>query len=435
MKKFLKVFAVILVLTLCFTACGKKEALDETTAKNLADKHSRLMVSGDFEAVMDDCDEIISKQLTADALKQAWDTVALTAGEYIGPYSSVYARQNGLATVVSTLEYENTGIVLTFVYDIDGKIAGLWLKTTVLSNDLTETDSFVENFITVGEYELTGVATLPKNTEDYPVAVLVQGSGSSDYDETIGANKPFKEIAHTLAEKGIASVRVNKRFYQKPELATADITIYDEYMDDIYAAVDYAKVNISENVFIIGHSQGAMSAPKIATDTGAKGFVMMAGTIRGLEDVIYEQNFAIIDNMDNLSEDEKLTMKRQVADEVAKIKELKEGDTDVVMGIPASYWLSLRDLNAEEILTTTELPALIMQGTADFQVSYEVDYQKMERLFGDRDNIIFEAYEGLNHLFMPQTLPGVMDVSEYERENHIPDYVLNDITDFIIDNY
>ena len=336
--------------------------------------------------------------------------------------------------MTTTAEFENTAIIITLTYDNSGKIRGIWFNYAPEDSiyQPIDTDAFTEKVALIGEYELKAVVTTPDNTADYPVVVLVQGSGASDFDETVGANKPFKELAHGLAQKGIASVRINKRLYQKPVLMHDQLTIWDEYMDDIYAAIDYAKANVSENVYVIGHSQGGMSAPKIALDNDLKGVVMMAGTIRGLEDIVLDQNTAALEAMDQYSKKEKQQILKATQDGVAAVKALTEESTEPVLGIPAQYWLSLRDLDAENILKNKlDIPVLVLQGTADFQVYMDKDFEYMKSVLGHKENISFKAYDGLNHLFMPQSLPGVADTTEYAAENHIPQYVIDDIADFI----
>lgn len=435
MKSKFRFIAAILMMAFVFTACGGKAIPSERTAKRLAEKHVEQIMNGDYEAVLADCSDTLKSQLSTDALKSGWDTIAASAGEYIMVYSATYTRRDDYATVNTILEYENTGLVISLTYNSEEKIRGLWLNTSAVKYDITDNDILTESEIVIGEHQLKGILTVPDNAVDYPVAVLVQGSGSSDFDETIGANKPFKEIAHYLAEKGIATIRINKRLYQKPDLMHDKLTIYDEYMDDIYSAIDYAKENVGADVYVIGHSQGAMTAPKIALDNGAKGIVMMAGTIRGLEDVVYDQNIATLRATEEYSAKEKEKIAEAVLNGVNSVKALKEGDTGAVLGIPAEYWLSLRDLDAENILKNRlDIPVLIMQGTADFQISYENDYQYMKSVLEDKENITFVSYEGLNHLFMPQSIPGAIDVSEYRRENHIPENVLSDIANFILNN-
>ena len=436
MQKILVSFVALLMCALMLTACGSKALLGEEKAMQLARKHTQCILDADYDTVLADSTRTVKKVLTVEKLQEGWRQIMMMApGEFGGIQEMTYAEQQGMSVVTAVLKYGSNGVLLTIAYDAEGKIAGINLNVKALETSLADNDILTEKEITVGEHRLTAVVTLPDNTENYPVAVLVQGSGASDYDETVGANKPFKEIAHYLAENGIATIRVNKRFYQKPETADpTNLTVWDEYMDDIYAAVDYAKENISDTVFVIGHSQSGMSAPKIAQDNNLKGIVMMAGTVRGLEDIIYDQNAAVILPSDAYSDREKEEMMNQIGASVQAVKALNENSTDAPFGLPASYWLSLRQLDGENILKTTDLPVLVMQGTADFQVYMDKDFEYMQSLFADRENISFKSYEGLNHIFMPQTLPGVTDISEYSAENHIPDYVLQDIADFICTN-
>ena len=61
--------------------------------------------------------------------------------------------------------------------------------------------------------ELPGTLLVPKGEGPFPAAVLVQGSGPSDRDESVGALKPFRDLAEGLAERGVAVYRFDKRTY------------------------------------------------------------------------------------------------------------------------------------------------------------------------------------------------------------------------------
>ncbi|KLU58747.1 hypothetical protein CEB3_c47640 [Peptococcaceae bacterium CEB3] len=62
------------------------------------------------------------------------------------------------------------------------------------------------------KYPLNGILSLPDNCcSKVPAVVLVHGSGPADMDESIGANKPFRDIAEALSAKGIAVLRYDKR--------------------------------------------------------------------------------------------------------------------------------------------------------------------------------------------------------------------------------
>ena len=441
MKKFIAILLSLVLLAFTFTACGKKAAaapISEDLAKEKATAHAQMFLDGKFDEVMAQADKKVQAQVKAEQLASVWEQVVGEAGAFKSFYSTTAITQNDAVTVVVTLEFEKTGVALTFSYDSEGKISGLWLKPAQLVTPLEATEFYAETEIKVGQYELTGILTTPKNTENYPVVVFVQGSGSSDYDETIGkaGNKPFKQLSDALAKQGIATVRFNKRFYQKPELATSNPTIYEEYMDDVQAAISWAKENVSQDVFVLGHSLGAMSAPKIAADAkgAVKGIIMLAGTTRGLEDVILQQNEMSIAAMD-ITDTQKATYLKEVKEGVDKVKSLKTDDGSLVLGINAGYWLSLRTLDGENLMKNLEIPALVLQGEKDFQVYYDKDFLMMKEMLKDKTNITFSSYENLTHLFMPKTLAGDgIDITEYDTKNEIPAVVSDDIGIWILEN-
>ena len=73
-----------------------------------------------------------------------------------------------------------------------------------------------------------------------PGVVLVHGSGPNDRDETIGPNKPFRDLAWGLATRGIAVLRYEKRTKRhrlKMALLANSLTVKEETIDDAVAAV------------------------------------------------------------------------------------------------------------------------------------------------------------------------------------------------------
>ena len=201
MKKTIRFLSLVLCAVMLFTACGAKTALSKEQAVKLADQDVQCLVNRDFEAVAGRFSEKIAKQVDAAALQQAWDSVAATAGGFVSATSITYESNNGIATVATTAEFENMGIIITLSYDNNGKTRGIWFNFAPqdIIYQPVDTEIFTEQPVLIGEYEIKGVVTTPDNVAEYPVVVLVQGSGQSDFDETIGANKPFKELAHGLA--------------------------------------------------------------------------------------------------------------------------------------------------------------------------------------------------------------------------------------------
>ncbi|MBO2517903.1 MAG: hypothetical protein CW338_11660 [Clostridiales bacterium] len=115
---------------------------------------------------------------------------------------------------------------------------------------------------------LPGTLTLPAGEGPFPAVILVHGSGPSDRDESIGALKPFRDLAQGLAERGIAVYRYDKRTWVYPVQCAADhgVTLMDETADDAAAAVRLLAEQEAvdpERVFVLGHSLGATAVPAV----------------------------------------------------------------------------------------------------------------------------------------------------------------------------
>ena len=127
-------------------------------------------------------------------------------------YESLMGMLNGYKTVCVPCQFEVQNLNLQISFQ-DGKIAGI-LTAVYQEPDTEERKEYTEKeiSISIGEgKELPGTLILPDGEGPFPVVVFVHGSGPSDRDETINGNKPFKDLAEGLAEKGIASYRYDKR--------------------------------------------------------------------------------------------------------------------------------------------------------------------------------------------------------------------------------
>ena len=304
--------------------------------------------------------------------------------------------------------------------------------------------------IIIGEntkYPLNGLLTLPENiTEPVPAVVFVHGSGSSNMDERVGQLTPFKDLAEGLANKGIASIRYDKRSFAHGLKMVRDkstiITVKEETIDDAILATELLKKDSridSHNIFIIGHSMGGMLAPRIDSEGGKyKGLIIMAGTPRKLEDVMLEQNEAVLSSTKGLVN---WIVRKQVAklsglfsglyelsDEEAKKKKVMGGTT-------LYYFKEMGEHSVADYLATTKKPMLIVQGEKDFQVSVEKDFNEYKRLLNDKTNVEFRLYENLNHAFVNYLYGDILKAKqEYNTERHIGEEVISDIADWIMKN-
>jgi dienelactone hydrolase len=290
-------------------------------------------------------------------------------------------------------------------------------------------DSFKEREVTVGEgeWKLPGTLTVPVGAGPFPAVVLVHGSGPSDRDETLGGTKVFKDLAEGLATRGIVVVRYEKRTkqYQSRVAALSRFTVGEETVDDASAAAALLRKQPEVNpakVFVAGHSLGAYVAPRIADeDTKLAGLVLLAGNVRPMEDLVIEQLEAIG------AAPGPITQAKAVQ---AKVKKLEPGDEDspAVMGVPAAYWLDLKNYNPAEHAKKLAIPMLILQGERDYQVTMK-DFALWKAAIGSSKNVTMKSYPALNHLFVAgegKSLP-----AEYAKPGHVNVEVVDDIAAFL----
>ena len=136
-----------------------------------------------------------------------------------------------LQVVYVTTQFALGKTVVKVVYGPAGKVSGLWFvpesaSAAYVTPAYVDVTSFTETEVTVGsgQWALPGTLTIPRGAGPFPGVVLVHGSGPNDRDETIGPNKPFRDLAQGLASKGIAVLRYEKRtkFYAEEVIGLVD---------------------------------------------------------------------------------------------------------------------------------------------------------------------------------------------------------------------
>lgn len=397
------------------------------------------LVNGEFENTYKKLDSAVAKNFTMKTLKQAWDDTVAIVGNFIGLHTSSYTVIDGYLVVDVVLEYEYNGMKVRFTYGADDKLAGIFFSYTSIEEEPVVTENYEEIKISIdkGKYPLIGILTLPKNVEKPPVAILVPGSGSQDADETIGANKFFRDLARSLAEKGIASIRYHERTMTYSQIAAEEgATIQTDCLNDAADAIDYA-YNSKEldnlRIIVVGHSLGGMMAAKIATDNPqVSAIAILAGSPRRLEDIWYDQAAAEIQMNGGVSKgDPKITMK-DLPQFVMQVKNLEKDGPEMLLLGPASYWYSLNQIDIPQLATELTIPMFIAQGSEDFQVFADKDYTEWQLLLKNRQNVSFRLYKNLNHLFMKTN--GKKDIEEYMTPGEIDRQFIADLSDWILSN-
>lgn len=140
---------------------------------------------------------------------------------------------------------------------------------------------------------LAGTLTLPAKDGVYPVVILITGSGPQNRDEELLGHKPFLVIADYLTRNGIAVLRYDDRGTAQSTGNFTTATSAD-FATDVEAAIAYIKTRkeINKNkIGLMGHSEGGVIAPMVASTNKEVNFiVMLAGTgIPGDELLLLQQ--------------------------------------------------------------------------------------------------------------------------------------------------
>lgn len=355
----------------------------------------------------------VAAALPADKLGQTWDALIAQEGAFQGITSTLVAEQGAYHVVTVTCNFAKGLLNIVIPFDSAGHIAGLHFTPAAqwTSPSYANPSAFHESAITVsdGQWQLPGTLALPNGKGPFPAIVLVAGSGPEDEDETIGSNKPFKDLAWGLASRGIAVLRYTKRTKQYGAKSSADLatfTVKDEYIDDARAAVALLASNPEidpKRIFLAGHSEGGYLAPRIAAgDPRITGIAILEGNTRPIEKLILDQlHYEASLGGPNAAQIEKMIPDAEKAAAQMESPDLKPGTTVNIIGasLPASYILDLRGYDPAAVAAGLKIPILIVQGSRDYQVT-SADYSGWQKALTGHANATFKLFPDINHLMI-----------------------------------
>lgn len=401
------------------------QALDRLDAGEYA------QVEAMFEAQM-------AQAVPADKLQAVWESLPAQAGEAKGRGEPQTGAQGDIATVQVPLHYAQAELVAKFAIDAQGKIIGFLVQPAPQAAPAVSADApFVESDFAVGSGEraLPGTLAMPKASgTPAPAVVLVHGSGPHDRDESIGPNRPFLDIARGLAAQGIAVLRYDKRTKARPQdFAGRDYTIDDETTADAVAAVDALRKADGidpQRVFVLGHSQGGMLAPRIAAKAGdVAGIVLLAAPARPLLDILIEQNQRLAVLEDGKTSDAERAAIEQLKTQVQAARKNPDAKPDALpMGLPGSYWRSTDAVDPVAEAKEANVPMLVLQGARDIQV-VDADWQRWKGGFHNDPKVEFKLYEKLNHLGIAGEGEG--SLAEYGKPGQVDAQLIADVAAWI----
>jgi uncharacterized protein len=282
-----------------------------------------------------------------------------------------------------------------------------------------------------------GTLTYPKGKGPFPTVVLITGSGQEDRDETLFGHKPFWVIADHLSKNGFAVLRLDDRGIGE---STGELGTSADYAQDILAAVAYVKTRKEINkkkIGLIGHSEGGMIAPIVASQSKDIAFIVsLAGLGIGGYDLLLRQTDDILQksgtnetyrkqvrslNQTLYDVARRLPLEGDIKDSLHKaFDQWLKAQPDAVLGqmgykseqgrkavtgqfdaINSVWYRYFLKYDPQTVLSKIKIPVLALNGSQDLQVASKPNLEGFEKGLTAAGNKHFKTVEipGLNHLF------------------------------------
>jgi uncharacterized protein len=244
---------------------------------------------------------------------------------------------------------------------------------------------------------LAGTLTRPASRAGtrLPAVVLITGSGAQDRDEatpSLRDYRPFREIADTLSRRGIIVLRLDDRGVGGSDPGPPTATSAD-FADDVRAAVAWLRTRPdvdARRVGLVGHSEGALIAPMVATTDSALGaLALIAAPAERGRQILAEQQRMLLGadlRLTPAQRDSALARAAHVTDSLAM----------------APGWLHFfADYDPLVAARRVRAPTLILQGETDRQVAPEQAQALADAMrTGGNRRVVVRTFARMNHLML-----------------------------------
>jgi dipeptidyl aminopeptidase/acylaminoacyl peptidase len=249
-------------------------------------------------------------------------------------------------------------------------------------------------------HTLAGTLTLPKGaskTKPVGAIVTVTGSGAQDRDENIGLPgfRPFRQLADSLARRGIAVLRMDDRGTGASGGTFKGSTSAD-FAEDIRAGLAYLRTRPeirADRLGVMGHSEGAIIAPMVADkEPTLRAIVLLAGIAKPGRTALYFQLKNGIEHNTKLTPEARET---QIAGIDKRIDAMMAADPWM------KFFLTYEPATTMRHVKT---PVLILTGSRD-QQAVPAEVALIEAAFKEAGNkdVTAKVLPDVNHLFVQDT--------------------------------
>jgi pimeloyl-ACP methyl ester carboxylesterase len=359
-----------------------------------------------------------------------------------GPFEGVDVAEEGDGGYTVTFEFADATETAT-VEVADAAVTAFTFAPTYTAPDYVDEGAFTERDLSVdaGDVGLDAVLTVPDGDGPFPTAVLVHGAGIHDPDGTAGNSKLLRDVAGGLATEGIAALRYEKRLALE-DVPDAEFTVDRVVVDDALAALETAAAADDvdgDALFVVGHSQGGMCAPRIATRHGGLAGVVVLDALTDY-DVDPDDDLTFLryslDPEGDLSEEQEAELEA-MRESFERLAEGDYEDDETIQGRPGAWHRSVQSVAPGETAADLDAPAFVAKsGRADPEVQAELLAERREGYEAWLDVDLpagsrVEFYDDVGHYF--QTGPTPLSMVQLYFGGNVADHVVADLVAWIRD--
>jgi len=288
-----------------------------------------------------------------------------------------------------------------------------------------------------GSLSLEGTLTTP-HTSPGPAALLISGSGPIDRNSNSQhlAINIMGELATHLEASGIASLRYDKRGIGNSDGDYLASGLHDNIADAQAALValrSRPEVDPGQ-LFVIGHSEGAIIASDLAGDSQLAGVVLLAGTAQNGRDLLTWQTAQIASTLPKpvqyLTKLVGRDLQRIQSKRLARIERTHEDVVRIRFAKLNAKWL--REFMAYESIDAlhhAKVPILAITGSKDLQVNpADINLIKQAVPTPFTGHIV----DDLTHLLRTETGPATLRTYKNQARRPIDQSVATMITDWMV---
>jgi hypothetical protein len=184
----------------------------------------------------------------------------------------------------------------------------------------------------------------------------------------LGVNaESYRMLAYRLAENGIASYRYDKRYIGESNAfkKASMLATVEDFANDALACINALKANKNfDQVFVIGHSEGALLGAIVAGKEPISGYISLCGAGEPLDKVIESQIKTVMPD----SYAEALVLIGDVKKSPVLPTKISEPLRSIFNDNNVVFIHSLFKYTPTSLVKAIKVPVLIVAGTNDLQI-------------------------------------------------------------------